>query len=252
MNEKKWGIAVVQAMLPSGAHKNIKRYFSLIDDALNAQIASQIASAPPPSHVSSSATPVALRPAPQPDPADDALRLKLYSFATIAVENQRCSCEDEGISPWNTLGVHWKHHHKAASSVAASSLAIHEQLHAAPVEPSEPFGLYDFRKNLGNHGKGMGARYRGRGFVQLTGLSNYKTYSRLAKVPHLVIHPELASWPANAARILAAYILHHRSRILTALHRRDFKAARQVVNGKRALGWDKMAASYETGEKLLS
>jgi len=250
MNESKWGIAVAQAMLPPGAHKNIKRYFSLINDALDAQI-SEIGSAPQPS--SSSVTPVGVRPTSPPDPAADALRLKLYSFATIAVENQRCSCEDEGISPLNTLGVHWKHHHNASpGAVPAVSLAIHEQLHAAALDPPQPFGLYDFRKNLGNHAKGMGALYRGRGFVQLTGFSNYKTYSRLAKVPHLVIHPELASKPANAARILAAYILHHRSRILAALHRRDFKAARQVVNGKRALAWDKMAASYQIGEKLLS
>jgi len=39
-----------------------------------------------------------------------------------------------------------------------------------------PFDLYDHRTDLGNQGKGDGAKYRGRGYVKLTGRFNYQNY----------------------------------------------------------------------------
>ena len=39
-----------------------------------------------------------------------------------------------------------------------------------------PFDLYDHRASLGNLGPPDGARYKGRGFIQLTGRANYRTY----------------------------------------------------------------------------
>ena len=41
-----------------------------------------------------------------------------------------------------------------------------------------PFDLYDNRSDLGNQGDGDGERYKGRGFVQLTGRANYQQYGR--------------------------------------------------------------------------
>jgi len=42
-----------------------------------------------------------------------------------------------------------------------------------------PFDLYDNRrKDLGNQGKPDGKRYRGRGFIQLTGRFNYNKHGK--------------------------------------------------------------------------
>lgn len=80
------------------------------------------------------------------------------------------------------------------------------------------------------------APYWGRGFVQLTWLSNYRYYSKLLGVD-LVKNPELASDPA-----IACYILVHgfRNGIFTGKRLTDyiragvtdFIGARRCINGK--------------------
>lgn len=90
-----------------------------------------------------------------------------------------------------------------------------------------PYALYDGK--LGN-GKGEGARFRGRGFVQLTGRRNYETY-RDALGVDLVTQPDLANAPEIAATLLAAFLHDHLARLEAALDAQDLRAARKVVNG---------------------
>jgi putative chitinase len=59
-------------------------------------------------------------------------------------------------------------------------------------------------KTLGNTERGDGARYKGRGLIQITGRGNYRTYGRKLKLP-LEDSPELAAIPEHAARIAACY-----------------------------------------------
>lgn len=63
------------------------------------------------------------------------------------------------------------------------------------------FDKYEGRESLGNTEDGDGYRFRGRGYVQLTGRSNY-TNAGAALGLDLVDHPDLALVPVNAIRIL--------------------------------------------------
>jgi len=42
----------------------------------------------------------------------------------------------------------------------------------------QPFDLYDIKRDLGNHGPPDGSRYKGRGYVMLTGRSLYSSGPR--------------------------------------------------------------------------
>ncbi|MBI5429184.1 MAG: peptidoglycan-binding protein [Nitrosomonadales bacterium] len=90
------------------------------------------------------------------------------------------------------------------------------------------FSAYEHK--LGNKNPGDGARYRGRGFVQLTGRDNYIKYGDVLDIP-LVDNPDSACAPEVAACLLAAYLDANREKLDTALARNDLKAARKVVNG---------------------
>lgn len=57
---------------------------------------------------------------------------------------------------------------------------------------------------LGNKVKGDGERYKGRGFIQLTGRDNYTRAGKALGLP-LEANPELAAQPDNAARIAVWY-----------------------------------------------
>jgi len=63
---------------------------------------------------------------------------------------------------------------------------------------------YEGRSDLGNTQPGDGARYHGRGYIQLTGRANYRTYGDRLGVA-LERRPGLALRPAVGARVLARY-----------------------------------------------
>jgi predicted chitinase len=90
------------------------------------------------------------------------------------------------------------------------------------------FSAYEYK--LGNKNPGDGARYRGRGYVQLTGRDNYKKFGEVLDIP-LADNPDSACAPEVAACLLAAYLDANRAKLDTALAKNDLKAARKVVNG---------------------
>lgn len=65
--------------------------------------------------------------------------------------------------------------------------------------------LYDTNKYLGNEKPGDGYRYRGRGFIQLTGKANYENIGKMINVD-LVNNPDYALDPKYAFDIAIAYI----------------------------------------------
>lgn len=67
--------------------------------------------------------------------------------------------------------------------------------------PDSYFKKYDGRKDLGNSEPGDGLRFKGRGFVQITGRLNYTKFSKILGID-LVDNPKLALDLENCVKIL--------------------------------------------------
>jgi putative chitinase len=113
------------------------------------------------------------------------------------------------------------------------------------------FDLYDARRDLGNRGAPDGERYRGRGFVQLTGRFNYAKYGpRLNPAIDLEAHPELANASKVAADLLSIFLADRELQIKDALMHGNLQAARRLVNGG-VHGLDRFSEAYRIGDSLM-
>lgn len=107
-----------------------------------------------------------------------------------------------------------------------------------------PQSDYDYFENnyggrLGNDQPGDGYKYRGRGFIQLTGKDNYRAYSQAVNdlwqaggAIDLVAHPEDALDPDVAAAVLALYFRDHGIPVYAADG--EWTKIRRAVNGGTA------------------
>lgn len=94
---------------------------------------------------------------------------------------------------------------------------------------------YEGREDLGNTEPGDGPRFKGRGFVQITGRRNYQIWSEKLGI-NLIDNPEKAALPEIAAMILVRGM---RDGSFTGVglsdfivgDRRNFFNARRIVNG---------------------
>jgi peptidoglycan L-alanyl-D-glutamate endopeptidase CwlK len=131
-------------------------------------------------------------------------------------------------------------------------LPLNEGLSRFNTSPDgHPFDLYDNRRDLGNTGKPDGERYRGRGFIQLTGRHNYKRYGpRLSTPVDLESSPDLALDSKVAADLLCLFLRDKELAIKTALVDGDLRAARRLVNGG-SHGLDRFADAYNRGNEAL-
>ena len=93
-----------------------------------------------------------------------------------------------------------------------------------------PFDLYDRRRSLGNQGSPDGWRYRGAGFIQLTGRDNFTRYGERVGID-LEAFPERANEPVVAAQLLALFLGDRAAVITAALQAGDYAKARRQVNG---------------------
>ena len=94
--------------------------------------------------------------------------------------------------------------------------------------PTSTQKRYEGRKDLGNTQPGDGYKFRGRGYVQLTGRANYRSFGQQIGVD-LENNPDLASQPDIAAKLAIAY---WNTRVKTKV--RDFENTRLVtrlING---------------------
>jgi putative chitinase len=114
-----------------------------------------------------------------------------------------------------------------------------------------PFDLYDNMKSLGNQGTPDGERFRGRGFVQLTGRFNYKTFGQeLGMGDGLINNPELANDSKIASQLLARFIKSKERLIKEALLDRNLRAIRKLVNGG-SHGLDAFTEAFTVGETVI-
>ena len=124
------------------------------------------------------------------------------------------------------------------------------------VERGSPksFHRYDPRYNpkiahiLGNRHAGDGYRYRGRGYIQLTGRDNYRQAEEALKLP-LLRHPELLSEPSVAARVAVWFWATH-----VRPHVNNFADTRAVTHPINAgmHGLQDRDAKFQLTQYLLS
>ena len=98
---------------------------------------------------------------------------------------------------------------------------------------NNPQGLAElvYGGKMGNTEPGDGFKYRGRGFIQLTGKNNYASMGAALNLP-LVDNPDLANDPVVAARIAARYIKDAKLRKSFATQEEANRAVTQSIGGR--------------------
>jgi putative chitinase len=115
-----------------------------------------------------------------------------------------------------------------------------------------PFDLYDNRRDLGNQGAPDGERFKGRGFIQLTGRANYQRHGEAIGLGNrLIDNPDMANDAEVAAKLLASFLKDKERAIKEALLDHDLKHARRLVNGG-SHGLDRFSETYDLGDRLLA
>lgn len=97
-----------------------------------------------------------------------------------------------------------------------------------PVEEIASGLEYEGRRDLGNTQPGDGPRFKGRGYIQITGRANYAHYGTLLGID-LVDKPDLALDSTIAAGILALYFKNNGCDV--ACMAKDWVKVRELVNG---------------------
>ncbi|MFW2594447.1 glycoside hydrolase family 19 protein [Klebsiella pneumoniae] len=102
-----------------------------------------------------------------------------------------------------------------------------------------------YSKRMGNNGPGDGYNFRGRGLIQITGLTNYRDCGNGLKVD-LVTQPELLAQDEYAARSAAWFFATKGCLKYTG----DLARVTQIINGGQN-GIDDRRVRYLTAKKAL-
>lgn len=110
------------------------------------------------------------------------------------------------------------------------------------------------RKNLGNTQVGDGFKFRGRGYLQITGRANYQACG-IALGIDLISNPEQLELPQYAA-LSAAWFFSKNSQLMAFVDKGDNLNVGSIVNtggpGKTPLGADDRKAIYDAAMQLAA
>lgn len=113
---------------------------------------------------------------------------------------------------------------------------------------------YEWRRDLGNVRRGDGYRYRGRGWIQLTGRANYTRYRDEVQVRFgvdILLRPDYATRTDIACYLAVAYWRDHKLNLLA--DRDMFTAITRKINGgynglaDRKRYWYRLLRSLKNG-----
>lgn len=128
--------------------------------------------------------------------------------------------------------------------------AEHESASFQTLEEFASGEQYEGRKSLGNNQPGDGPRFKGRGYVQLTGRNNYTAYARRSGIRLVSVPYVLMNWASLSVYVIVdgmmrgAYTGRRLDEFVNA-GKQDFRNARRVVNGLDAA--DKIARQAREG-----
>jgi putative chitinase len=92
------------------------------------------------------------------------------------------------------------------------------------------FQKYEGRADLGNTQPGDGLKYKGRGFIQITGRDLYTQAGAYLGVD-LVNNPQLAADPATAAKLVLFFFFQYKKSRTAGVDWSDVTAVTRIVNG---------------------
>lgn len=157
------------------------------------------------------------------------------------------------VTNWPIIAAALEQYGLVGNLVAVAAIAT-VRVECPSFKPLHEFGgdaylnkLYDQRTDLGNTPDldGDGAKYCGRGYIQITGHNNYDHYGQLIGVD-LLNNPDLALDPQNAAKILALYFKNRGCDV--AANAGNWSKVRRLVNG----GTNGLQLFLNTVNKLMA
>ena len=114
----------------------------------------------------------------------------------------------------------------------------------------EPVGtLYEGRKSLGNVRPGDGPKFIGRGILQLTGRTNYESYSKKLGID-IVSNPDLASDPLISTKIACQYFKDRG--LLQLADNWELEKITEIVNGTAKLHLDARIKYSQRAANILN
>jgi putative chitinase len=115
--------------------------------------------------------------------------------------------------------------------------------------PTDPAKSPQAAKAVGNTQPGDGERFKGRGYIQLSGRYNYTQFAKTSGIP-VDKNPKLLLDPNMAAK---ASIWFWKNKVKPAVSNiKNVAAVTRIVNGRAMLGLEKRTANFKKYMKLLA